>query len=74
MKKNNVFESAGNSEIIDDVGLIQCIQRLNVLRETGVEQNMQTISGEEALGDIDRISAEMKWFSQWLAVKMRNVA
>jgi len=74
MRQNNVFENNANSEIIDDIGLIQCINRLNALREAGVEASGSLSSEDDVLKDINRISSEMRWFSQWLTIKARSAA
>lgn len=74
------FTDNVDSEIIDDAGLIDCINKLNSLRESGSE----TISTsekiklkqeeEDTLTKIHRIGAEMRWFSQWLTAKMKSAA
>ena len=63
-----------NPEIIDDAGLIQCINRLNAIKETGVDDNMSPDLESDILKDINRISSEMRWFSQWLTIKTRTAA
>jgi len=78
-QKRKLFESNENSEIIDDAGLIQCINRLNSLKEGGCELdsdlNKTPVQQErDILTDIHRISAEMRWFSQWLTAKVSSAA
>ena len=79
IKKPNLFEANENPEIIDDVGLIQCINRLNALRETGAEFDSSLNEAfveqkQDVLTDVNRISAEMRWFSQWLTAKVNSAA
>lgn len=76
MRRNKIFENNPNSEIIDDVGLIQCINRLNTLRDKGMDQEVSLKKEKESdvLNDINRLSAEMRWFSQWLTAKVRSAA
>ena len=78
-QKRKLFESNENSEIIDDAGLIQCINRLNSLRDGGCEltsssNNTLVQQERDILTDINRISAEMRWFSQWLTAKVKSAA
>lgn len=63
-------------EIIDDSALIDCINQLNSLREGGNDSVVPSRQKNEkrVLKGIDQISAEMKWFSQWLTVKSKSVA
>ena len=61
-----------NDEIIDDTALIDCINQLNSLKARD-EQGSLHIE-QDILSNINRISAEMSWFSQWLTVKSNSAA
>ena len=74
MRQNKLFEVNPNSEIIDDAGLIQCINRLNALKDSGINQGNSSHKESDVLNDINRINAEMRWFSQWLTAKVRSAA
>ena len=74
-----LYEKNESSEIIDDIGLIQCINRLNTMKETGKESDAslnETLAKQERgiVADINRINAEMRWFSQWLTAKVKSAA
>lgn len=78
-QKPKLFEANANSEIIDDAGLIQCINRLNSLKETGSEvvalsNDTSVAQPKDVPTDINRIRAEMRWFSQWLTAKVNSAA
>jgi len=78
-QKPKLMDANDNSEIIDDAGLIQCINRLNKLKDTGAkfESNLDEAFVEQkqdVLTDVNRISAEMRWFSQWLTAKVNSAA
>lgn len=73
------YEVKQDPEIIDDFGLIQCINRLNALREKDGEigsdvKEVLVEQERDVLTKINRISAEMRWFSQWLTVKAKSAA
>ena len=53
--------SNDNNQIIDDSALIECVNNLNLLREYNSKQTDQE---QERLYKINRINAEMQWFSQ----------
>ena len=61
-----------NNEIIYDTALIDCINELNALREN--ENNANSRTENDILSSINQISAEMRWFSQWLTVKSNSAA
>jgi len=78
-QKLKLFEANDNSEIIDDAGLIQCINRLNKLRESRAEFDSSLNEAfveqkQDVLTDVNRITAEMRWFSQWLTAKVNSAA
>jgi len=84
MKKNSKGElklmvSDATDEIVVDAGLIDCINMLNQLRDTqklgGVSNSIKIEKKEkDVLVQIQQISAEMRWFSQWLTAKVRSAA
>ena len=66
-------------EILDDTALLDCINQLNELREQQKNADAHavlnsTIHGQEMLVKIEQVSAEMRWFSQWMTVKSRSAA
>jgi len=65
-----------NDEIIDDTALIDCINELNGLRdsEASFATRKQPRTERDVLDNINQISAEMRWFSQWLTVKSNSAA
>ena len=61
-----------NDEIIVDSALIDCMNQLNSLREN---ESVGTQKSErDVLSQINQISAEMHWFSQWLTAKKNSAA
>ena len=68
-----------NVEILDDTALIDCINQLNELREQqkSTEAHIvfnSAVQEQEVLMNIEQVSAEMRWFSQWLTVKSNSAA
>lgn len=61
-----------SDEIVYDTALINCINELNSLRENDRAINSRT--EQDVLESINQISAEMRWFSQWLSVKSNSAA
>ncbi len=55
-----------NDEIIIDTAIIDCMNKLSELREA---DSADQYAKAEVLGEIHRISAEMRWFSQCLTAK-----
>jgi len=66
-------------DIIDDVGLIDDVIKLNFLRESanglGLDFDIALKEKERELAaKVDHINAEMRWFSQWLSLKSSSAA
>ena len=71
-KDENSLIVNDNNEIIYDTALIDCMNELNALRDSENKNDLRTEN--DILGSINQISAEMRWFSQWLAVKSSSAA
>ncbi len=74
LKRNQVNQGLHDisDEIIDDSALIDCMNQLNSLKEC--ENNENYFAQKDVLNNIERISVEMNWFSQWLTAKSDSAA
>ncbi len=60
LNMTNKATSNDHNQIIDDSALIECVNKLNSLREF----SNQSIQEQQTISKINQINAEMHWFSQ----------